>query len=118
MEAKDTVMSIEQIARFDHRRTTWLSDGGHFEGVCDLKGLAQEQAEISFKAGYKEAIQANEYLNEDVLSASRQEGRREVVEYADELCPHGTLSADTSRAYRRECEICWQAKRKEQEGIK
>jgi len=53
-----------------------------------------EQAEISFLLG-------------------KQEGMREVVEWADLFCPHGTRAADYSKALTRECEQCWEAKLRE-----
>jgi len=48
MEAKDTVMSEEQI------KMAWYSQLGHVAGD---KAIAQAQAEISFKAGIKEVVE-------------------------------------------------------------
>ena len=88
MEVKDTGLTELQVIR---ACKTGLPSNAPWEDIC----LAQaERTEAMLKERWK------------------QEGRREVIEWADKLCPHGTLSADTSRAYRRECEICWQAKLK------
>jgi len=38
----------------------------------------------------------------------RADAYKEIGERGEELCPHGTKSPDTSHAYRRECDKCWQ----------
>ena len=32
---------------------------------------------------------------------------RKLEQWSEGMCPHGTQAADTSRAYRRECDLCW-----------
>jgi len=61
MEAKDTVMSEEQI------KMAWYSQLGHVAGD---KAIAQAQAEISFKAGIKEVV---EWIEENLLVAVKDE---------------------------------------------
>jgi len=61
MEAKDTVMSDEQIAQY---MNTPEAHAGGDDCYWDLDGIVQAQAEISFKAGI-----------------------REVVDFAEETCP-------------------------------
>lgn len=38
----------------------------------------------------------------------RKDGVLAGIEWGEEVCPHGTLAADTSKAMKRECEQCWE----------
>lgn len=53
MEAKDTVMSDEEINFYKHLYT----DQTHEHFIYDFKGVAKAQAEISFKAGIREVVE-------------------------------------------------------------
>ncbi len=48
-------------------------------------------------------IKACDFVIEDLKSRIEA-----LIERLDEPCPHGTKVEDTSRANKRECEICWQ----------
>lgn len=81
----------------------------HAEGLeaGHKAGKAEAKKEL-IKAGWKSPEEwQTEYLLLERKAHST--GRREVIEWGDELCPHGTLAADTSKAYKRECDKCWQA---------
>lgn len=70
MEAKDTVMSQNLI-------NTW---SGH-----SRQALCKAQAEISFRAGIEFAEMAIQHQLLEVVEASKKAGRREVVEFVDDL---------------------------------
>ncbi len=49
----------------------------------------------------------------EVMDEARREAQAKLThnQDVDELelpCPHGTLAADTSKASKRECELCWE----------
>ena len=90
MEAKDTVMSDEQMFRvLEH------------EANSGLMALLKAQAEISYKAGYDEAAKSSL-----TLEIGRKAGMREVVEWVQK---HYLIPLPTDRAGREE----WQAFLKE-----
>ena len=105
MEAKDTVIKMEEINDVAHVGAEFhVTDG---EVVCneqyDLNKVLQKQAEISFKAGYESGWNDNKpYLPddnepwdreqtvfEDGKKAGRQEGRKDVVEWLRQYAIHG-----------------------------
>ncbi|MBA7661935.1 hypothetical protein ES703_69955 [subsurface metagenome] len=96
MEAKDTVMSLEQALRY-----------GGYRYACEA------QAEISFKAGFDsrktEIEELMDYAFKDGEWVGKKAGIKEMVEWGNVPCPHikGWL--------RRDCDICREAKLKEWE---
>jgi len=38
----------------------------------------------------------------------RIEGMRDLILMLEEPCAHGTLCADTSKAMKKDCDICWE----------
>ena len=78
MEAKDTVMTLDEIRKVVGR----FYDGG----TSGLERVAIAQSKLSFKAGYK---QAREEMDIQLISLAdlclehRQEGRREVVDFTN-----------------------------------
>uniref|UniRef100_A0A6M3J4T8 Uncharacterized protein n=1 Tax=viral metagenome TaxID=1070528 RepID=A0A6M3J4T8_9ZZZZ len=77
MEAKDTVMSDDQI--HDTYGVIPLDDDPVYDAL-------NAQAEISFKAG-----------------------RKEVVDWGKETCPHD-LFGEGTHCFKRACDECWEEK--------
>lgn len=36
-----------------------------------------------------------------------REGIRTLISILEEICPHDTLCADTSKAMKKDCDLCW-----------
>ena len=81
MEAKweETVMKGEEMSEEIQRKTKkWSICNPEF--IEDVAGVvAQKQAELSFKAGYKYALEGA--VIEGAFDSIKQEGRKEVVEW-------------------------------------
>jgi len=109
MEAKDTV--IGKVQR----------DNIFYRGIGTLEGVCKIQAEISFKAGYDEAIgctkESLSSIKGKAYYAGKEAGRREVVEWGDELCHNTEHHSWWDSMPRSKCPDCWQAQLKEW-GIK
>lgn len=111
MEAKDTVMSFSNLDYYWRRGLAKEND--HNDAAF---AVAKAQAEISFKAGYKQAIEDQTIEVEKAYKL----GIREVVEFvvANKMIPlcdyriTGTIRQDEE--HRKDCRKCaWQAKLKE-----
>ncbi len=103
LEAKDTVMSKEQLNVY------WSL----VSGSSDVRRAIEAQAEISFKIGKTAGVAESLIPSIKAIEASRKEGRREVVE---ELGLHCYLWHDENNKQH----ICidmdtWQVKLKEWE---
>ena len=78
-------------------------------GQSYIKRIAQAQAEISFKAGHKHALEGA--VIEGGYESVKKAGIREVVESLKKPCPH---SYDCiSQVNIGSCAICWQAQLKD-----
>ena len=91
MEAKDTVMDLRGLT------------------VGEV-GVANQQAEISFKAGFKHALEGA--VMEGGYESVKKVGIKEVVEWGLETCPHD-LFGEGTHCYKRACDECWKDKIKE-----
>jgi len=91
LEAKDTVMSLEEYNRFTlelYRTRNWRN---YCKADCldhEFKADLEHQAEISFKAGEDSKL-------------------KEVKEWRIEACPH--VSNPNYFKPKHICEMCWQA---------
>ncbi len=100
MEAKDTVVTDAYLEDRRHEKSQQYGE----EVELTAHDIASLQAEISFKAG-------------------QYEGKKEVVEWANEPCPHSDATIEIlndqdetigERIFsKRDCEKCWQDKLKE-----
>ena len=83
MKAKDTVMTAKQLQVVV---TKYVSEVAPIQVDCTDSPLHQRlreaQAEISFKAGYKQAVLQNGLI----YDKGRKAGIREVVEWVKENC--------------------------------
>jgi hypothetical protein len=116
LEAKDTVMTKLDIhtlyARLHKSEGPFPSMNLSTQKDYDLE-IAKAQAEISFKAGHDQAKGEFElYFNPDYLDfqkgveEGRQAGRREVVEWMQEIMLYFSIIND---------QVLWKAKLKEWE---
>ena len=72
---QQTVLSPEERVKFDKRFT---------EGKVYLRQLAEAQAEISYKAGYKKASEESNAISHlDCYEDGKLKGMREVVEWLE-----------------------------------
>jgi len=104
MEAKDTVMSKEQLDAIDLKN----AESNFIDALWDT---ARQQAEISFKAGFEEGrkvIPTNE-VQGTIYLEGKQTGIREVVEWVEENAYPPAAYKDIRR-FRYDD---WQAKLKE-----
>ena len=93
METKDTVMGYHDLHSLWQK---WSKDTHSTVIVYQLdcyKTVAEAQAEISFKAGYEEAVrnlQDPEVLAiaDEALKEEKKAGIREVVEWIDKNLPY------------------------------
>jgi len=125
MDWEETVLSDEEYTKIEEDFVS-PDDDNWLGKVQDA--VAKAQAEKSYKAGVNtridEDIARDSKLYEDGYSAGKKhghsegkkDGRRGLIEWGDDICPHGTLTADTSVASKRECGECWQTLLKELEG--
>jgi len=103
MEAKtweDTVMG-------DNMRTTIIDNSYNFETLA--LNIAKAQAEISYKAGYKHALEGA--VIEGGYESVKKQGRKEVVEWGEQPCPHCVGLEDVNnllgrKVAKRECDEC------------
>lgn len=119
MEAKDTVMSPEELGGIV---LATMAEGGCIpheivaHSTRDLL-IARAQAEISFKAGeeqgIKTALKAYESTCESLIVEARKAGIREVVEYAEKYVYYVDKAGYV--ALRPDASKNWQAKLKEWE---
>ena len=77
MEAKDTVMSMEQRRAINDAMPSTAKYGEVFEAI------AETQAELSFKAGY-EAVWKDGVIK-DTFEIGQQEGRKDVVDWVERV---------------------------------
>ena len=94
-EAKDTIMTPQQHSLFQKE----FMRGQKVQTYADF--MIDKQAEISFKAGYDEGIEAGDYC--EGITEGRHIGIKEVVDYLKADMIYGIL-IDNDR---------WQAKLKE-----
>jgi hypothetical protein len=78
MEAKDTVMNKVQLDAIDLKN----AESNFIDALYDT---AREQAEISFKAGWKQGMDDSKALIQESTSELKQEGIKEVVEWLQTL---------------------------------
>jgi len=124
MEAKDTVLSREQIAKLPLPHDPYLGEyicRGFASDCCDV--MLQAQAEVAFKAGYKKGYgvgkkdgKASGYL--DGFLEGTRAGMRDVVEWLRNcrLIDEGqsSIGHPTHSSFLAGCPYCeWQAKLKE-----
>ncbi len=102
MEAKDTVTSREKQWEISTGNSDW-TDGDIWDAI------AQAQAEISYKAGYNQALKEHEWDDNYYKGKKIDAGIKEVVEFIDWL-DNGTRS---SGSWRSEMRAFRQAKLKE-----
>jgi len=103
MEAKDTVMGDRDFKRL-------VKEYPNASGIQEvIPIILKAQAEISFKAGYKQALLQNDWINEQ----GRLRGIREVVEWIEDNLDFYMGAEFESVSWEED----WQAKLKEW-GIK
>ena len=100
MEFKDTVMSQTETTKLIDKWLNGEMDARHVSGA-----IAEAQAEISFKAGYKYALEGA--VIEGGYESVKKAGIREVVEWAEQNDPNNSFWKSQ----------CWQEQKKEW-GIK
>lgn len=126
MEAKDTVMSVEQNyelrrAKFDEitcrqENLMYLADHRTFKVEYEISEfLKEKQAEISFKAGYGEGLKQGYADNRDEKKAGRKEVAEAVEQYVSIVRKEDGIIAIPSLWDITEAKLWWQAKLKEWE---
>ncbi|KKM16325.1 hypothetical protein LCGC14_1687000 [marine sediment metagenome] len=107
MNWKETVIKLKAVPKqiFENQEDSIHAKACYATGWKDGTEI---QAEISFKAGQEDVclVSLSEILLEGIES-----GRKEVMEWGDEVC---TDKKHSGTMKRRECGFCWQAKLKEQ----
>ena len=104
MKAEDTVIK-------DHSEELITCPNCHASYAILYHNVRESQAEISFKAG-RESLLIELNSPSNLVSAARQEGIKEVVEWGLETCPHD-LFGEGTQCYKRACDECWNDKVKE-----
>ncbi len=79
MEAKDTVMTPQQIKELKSKK--WCSPARNYDYTVEELMVAEAQAEVSFKAGYEQAKKEDLITTNDLVADSRKAGIKEVVEW-------------------------------------
>ena len=116
MEAEDTVVSREQIQEFIRlHKDEILSTPDAWK---EERMIAEAQAEISFKAGYDEAVRFTHRQFDanlpEIMEQSRLLGMREVVEWLNQNCLGCQSNTPCNRnEYLGFHKPSWQAKLKE-----
>ena len=89
MKAEDTMMGKVQ------------RDNIFYRGIGTLEGVCKMQAEISFKAGYQQALQEHEW--DDNYYLGKKAGIKEVVDWIQKHLPYMAIH----------CAKDWQSQLKE-----